>query len=145
MCNFLSGYATKKEIKIDPFVDSHENQIEINGDQHLDKDGNLVRFEIEPNFKDFFNAQSWEFKRDQDIIPDWADLKEIEISAKTKLQEILDSCPQNEEISIISNRVLAIGKCTVSKMTDFAIVRFMFNSQVNKMFNKAKIINDYRS
>ena len=137
MCNFLSGYATEKEIKIDPFSDSHQNQIEENGDQKVE----TCKFEIVPDFNNFFDVSVWRFKIDQDIIPEWCDVNELELSVRNIVADLLLECPQDEEILVCSKKVLAIGGSTnIKHLVGFGVVRFMFDhSQIGGMYNNSQI------
>jgi len=134
MCQFISGYVTKKTIRINPFVDSHEDQISINGDEHLDKKGDLVRFEITPppDFKDFWDVSKWHFKIDQDILPDWASISDTKFQAREKLREILDNCPDcTYGIKVLDGRIVAIkGKGKIGQISENSIILYAGHSTI---------------
>jgi len=133
MCQLLSGiYLENGDIKLPIFFNSHTDIIEYYGLTKQDREFNLVKFEITPPWKlvGFFNAQKWNFKIDQDILPDWANKKFVENEVRNKLQTILDDenyCPKIEKTcNLLWGRFLALrGIGTVKKLIENTLILFL--------------------
>jgi hypothetical protein len=132
MCNFLSGYATEKRgLRCNHWVDSHEDQIDLFGDNDLDKqqpESGICRWELTPprDNNQFFSLDQWTFTIDEQKPPSWADVHIVEFDARQHLIRLLDDCPDTADgIKVLDGRVLALrGKGTVSKLTDNTTLRY---------------------
>ena len=74
MCNFKSGIILKNKIVLCPEGDeSHSNLLEKLDieDNHFNASKVFVRAELLPGDNSMFNVEKWEYKVDQDIVPDW--------------------------------------------------------------------------
>ena len=90
MCNFFSFVVTKGKLHAYFGVNSHEDIIELAGISHLDKPEGpqLVRCELTPDNPMTLNFKKWEFRVDQDLIPDWFDAEEWHEKAVNFLKKV---------------------------------------------------------
>ena len=90
MCRFASFVLTKdREFYIED-EDSHSEIISKNKLHEWGVNGpNIVKVEIVPTteIKTWPSLKKWEFVIDQDILPDWADRKEIETRTRQALEK----------------------------------------------------------
>jgi len=88
MCEFFSCLALKTGILWDKNIDSHEDLVQKFKLRDSSIFPSFVRIEVVPKSfseKDIKNIKSWNFKVDQDLIPDWFSKKEIEKTIKSKI------------------------------------------------------------
>ena len=89
MCKPASFVATKDRVYWSRFSDEHQRII---GEYNLCEDGsrgpNIVRVEITPPDRDWCaDLDDWEFRADQDVLPEWWDADTGERRARAALQE----------------------------------------------------------
>jgi hypothetical protein len=85
MCEFASFVLTKGREYWHPTSHSHENIISHHKIEHLDSTGTgLVRVEITPNNEDIKNLDSWVFRVDQDIFPEWTFHRDPVLERRTR-------------------------------------------------------------
>lgn len=74
MCNFKSGLIFKNRVELTPmYNDSHARTLESLNieDNTINASKMFVRAELLPNGDETTDVSKWEFKVDQDILPDW--------------------------------------------------------------------------
>lgn len=74
MCNFKSGIILKNKIVLCPEgAESHSNLLEKLDieDNHFNASKVFVRAELLPGDNSMSHVEKWEYKVDQDIVPDW--------------------------------------------------------------------------
>ena len=90
MCRFASFVLTKDHEFYNEENDSHSEIISKNNLHEWGVNGpNIVKVEIVPTteIKTWPSLKKWEFVIDQDILPDWADRKEIETRTRQALEK----------------------------------------------------------
>lgn len=88
MCKFASFVLTKDKVYWLPDIDSHEEIISRNN-LHVDgvRGPNILRVEIipGPTIKKFNQYKDWQYRIDQDRMPEWFDAPKDEKRARTAL------------------------------------------------------------
>ena len=96
MCMFKSGIITKSGVTLAPmYNDSHSRLLERMGldDNQINAMKVFVRAELVPPENDkTVDVQKWEYKVDQDVVPDWyeADPGRYEMEMRTAVKEWMD-------------------------------------------------------
>ncbi len=93
MCSIKSFIITEKEVYWSKETDSHSDLLEINKLSDNELQPNFVKVEITPPSRDVFAPLGeWEYKVDQDYLPDWY-VKEIdEARCRVELQKWANEC-----------------------------------------------------
>jgi len=89
MCNPASFIVTKDQTFWSKKTDSHEEIIsELNLVEIVASKTTLVRVEITPDGGDLtLPIDQWQYRVDQDILPDWYDAEEVEKRCRAVLPE----------------------------------------------------------
>ena len=90
MCRFASFVLTKDREFYNEENDSHSEIISKNKLHEWGVNGpNIVKVEIvpTPEIKTWPSLKKWEFVIDQDVLPDWADRKELETRTRAVLEK----------------------------------------------------------
>ena len=90
MCRFASFVLTKDHEFYNEENDSHSEIISKNNLHEWGTKGpNIVKVEIvpTPEIKTWPSLKEWEFVIDQDVLPDWADRKELETRTRAALEK----------------------------------------------------------
>jgi len=87
MCKFASFVLTKENVYWLPKDESHENIIkEFKLVELFGGKPQIVRVEITPNKETIGELDTWQFKIDQDILPDWYDQDTDELRTRAALR-----------------------------------------------------------
>jgi hypothetical protein len=93
MCNFFSCIVTKNDILWDKNTDSHEELITKFKLKDSSSNPKFVRVEVLPIDNNITNHKlsNWLAHVDQDLTPDWFDLKEVDKAIKKILPDVFKS------------------------------------------------------
>ena len=121
-------------MRVNPWVNSHTDQIILNGDKDLDakRPLEICKWECVPDYADFFNVDKWTFRIDQEEIPTWADPSMMEMDAREYVKHMLDDCPDTTNgIKILDGRIVALrGNGVVGKLTECSILVYAGSCQI---------------
>ena len=140
MCNFFSAVATKDRLHAYYGVDSHEDIISISGIGSLDRPEriDLVRLELippEPMTTDF---EKWEYKVDQDLLPEWF----VPSEWRDRMIKFLKSVPavkKGEKVEY-SNSQYWFCEGKIKNLIAFGSVLYLLgSSQVGKMLGSSRV------
>ena len=125
MCNFFSCIVTKNDILWDKNTDSHEELITKFKLKDSSSNPKFVRVEVLPIDNNITNHKlsNWLAHVDQDLTPDWFDLKEVDKAIKKILPDVFKSLfvfegaheiREGRIFSCDSSTVTAFGSSTVT-------------------------------
>jgi hypothetical protein len=149
MCRIKSAIVLKDSVYMPFDHDHHTKMLEELGIKDDSSFPNFVRIEITPIDNDIFNhnLENWKLKVDQDIIPDWFDIKESEERAIYKLQEWFEKCfvidrqdwneykdvklyVKNSKVRVINSSVVARENSSVVARENSSVVAWENSSVV---------------
>jgi hypothetical protein len=138
MCNFFSAVFTKTKMYAFYGVDSHEDIIRLAGIKESNVRGeiNLVRCELTPNNPMTLDFDQWNFRVDQDLIPDWFDREK----AHKQMINYLKKAPAiiKDVDSIYEQYYFATAK--IDRMVGRSSILFMIgSSQVGEMIGSSQV------
>ena len=145
MCRMKSGLIFKDEVFI-PDYDSHSQMLEELGieDNKKNASSKFIRAELYPKNNDVFSPiETWVFRVDQDILPDWYvekyDEERMRNAVKKWAEEHIHVGKDNLKISSGENHyikdcknVFIYGSATVKNIYDSATVENIYDSATVK-------------
>ena len=143
MCNFFSCIITEHDLLAAYGVDGHSDLLTLYGINDDSAHPNFVKVEFTPPEPFTLDFEKWSYKLDQDSAPDWYN----EDTARKRVIAYLSaqrSIAAGETVALLAGCVwFCAGR--VDRMIGNAAMRVMYDTaSVGKMYDTARIINDYR-
>ena len=116
MCGFFSCLVTKNDVLYDLNIDSHEDLIKKFNLHDNTTNPTFVRIECIPKDGNIFNHEStnWETRKDQDCIPDWFDIREVDKLVKKELKTVFKKLFVSKgSVKIDNGRLFVNGSASV--------------------------------
>ena len=150
MCRMKSGLIFKDEVFI-PDYDSHSQMLEELGIEDNEKNASskFIRAELYPKDNDVFSPiDTWVFRVDQDILPDWYvekyDEERMRSAVKKWAEEHIHVGKDNLKISSGENHY--IKDCKNVRLYGSATVKYIYGSAtVENIYGSATVENIYGS
>ena len=115
MCNPMSAVVTRTNVLWSRISDAHEDIISENGLNDKTKTLDFVRVELAPKEFDFRRpVAEWEYKTDQDFLPEWYNAEEAEKAVRAAAPAWADAhIFIDRDFDGHSNSIFAYGKSVI--------------------------------